>query len=82
MLCKFLYKFKKKFGKHCPSQLIMQLYKGFNQIVCQVQKDCIYSTVMNEPDFIMHHHLFFGHVDKSIILAMRKNIKVGINMCC
>lgn len=38
LLCKFFFCLKKKNGLHYPSQSVMQIYKGFNRILCSVHK--------------------------------------------
>lgn len=78
-LCKFFFVLKKKNGEHYPSQSVMSIYKGFNRIFCVVQRDRVNSTGVNEPQFLMHAHPFFGRVNKFVILAMKKNILAGAN---
>lgn len=79
MLCKFFYVLLKKNGSHYPSQSIMQIYKGFNRIFCQVQRERINETGINEEQFVMHSHPHFGRVNKSVVLAMKKSILAGAN---
>lgn len=78
-LCKFFFVLKKKNGEHYPSQSVMSIYKGFNRIFCAVQRDRVNSTGVNEPQFLMHAHPFFGRVNKFVILAMKKSILAVAN---
>jgi hypothetical protein len=57
----------------------MGIYKGFNRIFCQVQRNRIDATGHNEAVVTLHTHPYFGRMNKAVILSMKKSIAEGAN---